>query len=88
MPWQRPHWNVRVETFRRVEWNLPRAVRSALALSLVRSGSSAILSGYLGKNDAFWEGMANLSVAYVSRIKTTTQSSNGQFVRSQKKAVC
>ena len=39
----------------------------ALALSHARSGSSAMLSGYMGKSDAFDEAIAAFSMAYADQ---------------------
>ena len=39
----------------------------ALALSHARSGASAILSGYMGKNDSFDRAIAAFSVAYADQ---------------------
>ncbi len=39
----------------------------ALALSHARSGSSAMLSGYMGKSDAFDRAIAAFSVAYADQ---------------------
>jgi uncharacterized protein (DUF2252 family) len=39
----------------------------ALALSHARSGSPALLSGYMGKNDAFDEAIADFSTAYADQ---------------------
>ena len=39
----------------------------ALALSHARSGSSAMLSGYMGKSDAFDKAIAAFSVAYADQ---------------------
>jgi hypothetical protein len=39
----------------------------ALALSHARSGSSALLSGYMGKSDEFDQALASFSVAYANQ---------------------
>ena len=39
----------------------------ALALSHARSGSPALLSGYLGKSDVFDEALASFAVAYANQ---------------------
>ena len=39
----------------------------ALALSHARSGSSAMLSGYMGKSDAFDKAVATFSMAYADQ---------------------
>jgi uncharacterized protein (DUF2252 family) len=41
----------------------------ALALAHARSGQSAILSGYMGKSDAFDRALANFSVAYADQAE-------------------
>jgi uncharacterized protein (DUF2252 family) len=59
---------VRVETLGPVEMNLYATwCGKALALSHARSGSSARLSGYMGKSDAFDEALASFSVAYADQ---------------------
>jgi hypothetical protein len=39
----------------------------ALALSHARSGSSVLLSGYMGRSDAFDQALASFSVAYANQ---------------------
>ena len=39
----------------------------ALALSHARSGSSALLSGYMGKSDEFDQALASFSLAYADQ---------------------
>jgi hypothetical protein len=39
----------------------------ALALAHARSGSSAVLSGYMGKNDAFDQAIASFSLRYADQ---------------------
>ena len=39
----------------------------SLALSHARSGESAVISGYLGKSDAFDKALAAFSVAYADQ---------------------
>jgi hypothetical protein len=60
--------SVRVETFGAPEMNLYATwCGRALALSHARSGSSALLSGYMGKSDAFDQALASFSVAYANQ---------------------
>jgi uncharacterized protein (DUF2252 family) len=60
--------SVRVETFRSREMEFyARWCGRALALSHARSGSSAMLSGYMGKSDAFDLALADFAVAYADR---------------------
>jgi len=61
--------SIRVEAFGAPEMNLYAAwCGRALALSHARSGSSALLSGYMGKkSDAFEQALASFSVAYADQ---------------------
>jgi hypothetical protein len=60
--------SVRVETFGRPEMDLYAAwCGRALALSHARSGSSTMLSGYMGKSDAFDKAIAAFSMAYADQ---------------------
>ncbi|HEY7323144.1 MAG TPA: DUF2252 family protein [Candidatus Binatia bacterium] len=60
--------SVRVETFGAPEMNLYASwCGKALALSHARSGSSAMLSGYMGKSDAFDQALASFAVAYANQ---------------------
>jgi uncharacterized protein (DUF2252 family) len=60
--------SIRVETFGAPEMDLYAAwCGRALALSHARSGWSAILSGYMGKSDAFDQAIADFSVAYADQ---------------------
>ncbi len=60
--------SIRVETFRAPEMNLYATwCGRALALAHARSGSSIILSGYMGKSDTFDEALADFSVAYADQ---------------------
>jgi hypothetical protein len=60
--------SVRVETFGGPEMNLYATwCGRALALSHARSGSSVLLSGYMGKGDAFDRALASFSVAYADQ---------------------
>jgi uncharacterized protein (DUF2252 family) len=60
--------SVRVEAFGALEMDLYATwCGRALALSHARSGSSALLSGYLGKSDTFDKAIASFAVAYVDQ---------------------
>ena len=60
--------SVRVETFGLAEMDLYATwCGRALALSHARSGSSALLSGYMGKSDAFDQAIASFSMAYADQ---------------------
>jgi len=60
--------SVRVETFGRAEMDLYATwCGRALALSHARSGNSAMLSGYMGKSDAFDRAIASFSMAYADQ---------------------
>ena len=60
--------NIRVETFRRAEMDLyAQWCGRALALSHARAGNSAMLSGYMGKSDAFDVAIADFSMAYADQ---------------------
>ncbi len=60
--------SIRVETFGRAEMDLYATwCGRALALSHARSGRSAMLSGYMGKSDAFDEAIASFSLAYADQ---------------------
>ena len=60
--------SVRVETFGGREMELyAKWCGRALALSHARSGNSAMLSGYMGKSDAFDKAIAAFSVAYADQ---------------------
>jgi uncharacterized protein (DUF2252 family) len=57
-----------IETFGRAEMDLyAKWCGRALALSHARSGSSSILSGYMGKSDAFDRAIAAFSLAYANQ---------------------
>ena len=57
-----------VETFGHAEMELYATwCGKALALSHVRSGSSAMLSGYMGESDAFDRAIAAFSMAYADQ---------------------
>jgi uncharacterized protein (DUF2252 family) len=60
--------SVRVETFGAPEMDLYATwCGRALALSHARSGSAALLSGYMGKSDAFDRALASFAVAYANQ---------------------
>jgi uncharacterized protein (DUF2252 family) len=60
--------SIRVETFGAPEMNLYATwCGRALALSHARSGSSALLSGYMGNSDAFDQALASFSIAYANQ---------------------
>jgi hypothetical protein len=60
--------SIRVETFGRAEMDLyAQWCGRALALSHARSGNSAILSGYMGKSDAFDRAIVAFSMAYADQ---------------------
>jgi hypothetical protein len=60
--------SVRVETFGRSEMDLYATwCGRALALSHARSGSSAMLSGYMGRSDAFDKAIAAFAMAYADQ---------------------
>ena len=60
--------SVRVETFGAGEMNLYASwCGRALALSHARSGSSAMLSGYMGNSDTFDRAIAEFSVTYADQ---------------------
>ena len=60
--------SIRVETFGQAEMEIyARWCGRALALSHARSGNSALLSGYMGKSDAFDQAIAAFSMAYADQ---------------------
>jgi len=60
--------SIRVEIFGATEMELyARWCGEALALSHARSGESAMLSGYMGKSDAFDRAIAAFSMAYADQ---------------------
>ena len=60
--------SIRVETFGAAEMELYAALCGrALALSHVRSGNSIVISGYLGKSDAFDLALASFSASYADQ---------------------
>jgi uncharacterized protein (DUF2252 family) len=62
--------SIRVETFGRSEMDLYSTwCGRALALSHARSGTSALLSGYMGKSDSFDLAIADFSMAYADQAE-------------------
>jgi uncharacterized protein (DUF2252 family) len=60
--------SIRVETFGAREMDLYATwCGRALALSHARSGSAVLLSGYMGKSDAFDRALASFAVAYANQ---------------------
>jgi len=60
--------SIRVETFARTEMEIYATwCGRALALSHARSGSSAMLSGYMGKSGAFDKAIAGFAMAYADQ---------------------
>jgi hypothetical protein len=60
--------SVMVETFGRAEMDIYAGwCGRALAISHARSGNAAMLSGYLGKSDAFDRALAAFSKAYADQ---------------------
>jgi uncharacterized protein (DUF2252 family) len=60
--------SIRVETFGAAEMELFATwCGKALALSHARSGSAAVLSGYMGKSDTFDRAIADFSTAYADQ---------------------
>jgi hypothetical protein len=60
--------SIRVETFGEAEMHLyAKWCGRALALSHARSGTPAILSGYMGKSDAFDQAIASFSMTYADQ---------------------
>ena len=71
-----------VETFGRAEMdNYATWCGRALALSHARSGSPAVLSGYMGKSDAFDKSIAAFSVAYADQ----NEKDHAAFARAVRK---
>jgi threonine dehydrogenase-like Zn-dependent dehydrogenase len=60
--------SIRVETFGRAEMDIYATwCGRALAIAHARSGSAVLLSGYMGKSDAFDQALASFSVAYADQ---------------------
>jgi uncharacterized protein (DUF2252 family) len=80
--------SIRVETFGAPEMDLYATwCGRALALSHARSGWSAILSGYTGKNDAFDQAIADFSVAYADQNEKDHSALESAVRRGKVKAV-
>lgn len=63
--------SIRVETFRTPELDLYATwCGRALALSHARSGSSVLLSGYMGRSDTFDKAIAAFSLAYADQSES------------------
>src|SRR5262249_34068662 len=72
---------IRVETFGASEMDLYATwCGRALALSHARSGSSAMLSGYMGKSDVFDRALTAFAVAYADQ----NQADHAALVRAVK----
>jgi Uncharacterized protein conserved in bacteria (DUF2252) len=69
--------SIRVETFRHSEMDIyAKWCGRVLALSHARSGSSVLLSGYMGKSDVFDRAIAAFAIAYADQNKKATQPPN------------
>ena len=80
--------SVRVETFGAAEMDLYATwCGRALALSHARSGSSATLSGYMGKSDAFDQAIAAFAVAYADQNEKDHAALDRAVRRGKVKAV-
>jgi Uncharacterized protein conserved in bacteria (DUF2252) len=69
-PSPRAHVKIKfaLETFQAAEMTLfAQWCGYSLALSHARSGDPAVISGYLGKNDAFDKAIATFSIAYADQ---------------------
>ncbi len=78
----------RVEIFGASELNLYATFCGrALALSHARSGSSAMLSGYLGKSDAFDQAIAAFSVGYADQNEKDHAALQAAIRKGKVKAV-
>jgi uncharacterized protein (DUF2252 family) len=76
--------SMKVETFGAREMDLYATwCGRALALAHSRSGSSAMLSGYMGKSDVFDQALADFSVAYADQNERDHAALN-KAVRSRK----
>lgn len=74
--------SIRVETFGRAEMDLYATwCGRALALSHARSGAPAVLSGYMGKSDAFDKAIAAFSMLYADQ----TEKDHAALARAVKK---
>jgi uncharacterized protein (DUF2252 family) len=80
--------SIRVETFGAPEMDLYATwCGRALALSHARSGWSAILSGYMGKSDAFDQAITDFSVAYADQNEKDHSALERAVRRGKVKAV-
>jgi uncharacterized protein (DUF2252 family) len=80
--------SIRVETFGRVEMDVyAKWCGRTLALSHARSGSSAMLSGYMGKSDAFDRAIVAFSFAYADQNEKDHTAFNGAVRAGRVKAV-
>ena len=80
--------SIRVETFRHPELNLyAKWCGRALALSHVRSGPSAVLSGYMGKSDTFDRAIAAFALAYADQNEKDHAALDRAVRRGKVKAV-
>jgi hypothetical protein len=77
-----------VETFGQTEMDIyARWCGRALALSHARSGNSALLSGYMGKSDAFDQAIATFSKAYADQNDKDHAALDRAVRKGQVKAV-
>jgi len=80
--------SIRVETFGRVEMDVyAKWCGRTLALSHARSGSSAMLSGYMGKSDAFDRAIVAFSLAYADQNEKDHTALNRAVRAGKVKAV-
>ena len=80
--------SVRVESFRPSEMELYATwCGKALALAHARSGSSALIAGYLGKSDAFDLAIASFSTAYADQNEKDHDALEGAVRKGKVKAV-
>jgi hypothetical protein len=80
--------SMRVETFGAPEMDLYATwCGRALALSHARSGSSIVLSGYLGKSDVFDKATASFAVAYADQNESDHDALEGAVRKGKVKAV-
>ena len=80
--------SIRVETFGSREMDLYATwCGRALALAHARAGSSSVLSGYMGKSDAFDQALAEFSVAYADQNERDHAALDKAVRRGKVKAV-
>jgi len=80
--------SVRVEAFGSMEMDLYATwCGRALALSHARSGASILLSGYMGKSDAFDEALADFAVQYAGQNEKDHEALARAVKRGKVKAV-